>query len=119
MLMPSGARRPDSSRPVVSKSTPASSVWLATACTRAATATQPITPGNEVELGMPTLPPTSTKTLPARYADRAIMAVLNTRCVGEGLRRRPNRVQATTSAAPTGPTRTAAARVAEELGDQA
>ncbi len=47
------------------------------------------------------------------------MAVLNTRCAGEGLRRSPNRVQAPTRAAPTGPTRTAAARVAEELGDQA
>ena len=119
MLMPSGARRPDSSRPLVSQSTPASSAWLATDCTRAATAKQPMTPGNDPELGMPTLPPTSTKTCPARYADRAIMAVLNTRCVGEGPRRSPNRVQAPTSAAPTGPTRTAAARVAAELGDQA
>ena len=47
------------------------------------------------------------------------MAVLNTRWASDGPRRSPKMVQAPTRAAPTGPSRTAAARVAEELGDQA
>src|SRR5580693_8335008 len=117
--MPSGARRPAKSRSLVSQSTPASSAWLVTACTTAATANGPITFGNEVESGIPTVPPIATKAWPARYADRAIMAVLNTRWVIDGPRRIPKMVQAPTSPAPTGPSKTAAARVAEELGDQA
>src|SRR6516164_4812907 len=47
------------------------------------------------------------------------MPVLNSRWATDGPRRIPKMVQAPTSAAPTGPSRTAAARVAEELGDQA
>src|SRR5438132_1549753 len=46
------------------------------------------------------------------------MPVLNARCATEGPRRRPNTVQAPTSAAPAGPTRTAAAKVAVEFADQ-
>ena len=117
--MPSGARRPAKSRSLVSQSTPASSVWLVTACTTAATANGPIIVRNGVECGVPTCPPTAMKTRPARYADRAIMPVLNARWATEGPRRIPNMVQAPTSPAPTGPSKTAAARVAEELGDQA
>ena len=119
MLMPRGARRPAKSRSLVSQSTPASRVWLVTACTTAAIANGPIIFADDAESGTPTCPPTATNTRPARYADRAIMPVLNARWAAEGPRRIPNMVQAPTSAAPTGPSKTAAARVAEELGDQA
>src|ERR1700722_12827887 len=46
------------------------------------------------------------------------MPVLNTRWAGDGPRRRLNAVHAPTRAAPTGPTRTAAASVAVVLADQ-
>src|SRR5580704_545747 len=119
MLTPKGARRPARSRSLVSQRMPASSEWLVAACTTAATANGPITFGNVPASGTPTWPPMATNTQPARYADRAIMPVLNSRWATDGPRRIPKMVQAPTSAAPTGPSRTAAARVAEELGDQA
>ncbi len=46
------------------------------------------------------------------------MPVLNARWAGEGPRRRLKTVQAPTRAAPTGPTKTAAASVAVVLADQ-
>ncbi len=112
-------RRPRLCGPLVSQSTPPSSPWFATACTTAATAKGPMIPGNDPDTGWPTCPCAAMKARPARYADRASMPVLNTRWTSEGPRRSPNRVQAPTSAAPTGPTRTTAARVAIGLGDHA
>src|ERR1700735_4789947 len=55
---------------------------------------------NGVAWRVPTCPPAATKTRPARYADRAIMPVLNARWATEGPRRNPNMVQAPTSPAP-------------------
>ena len=89
MLMPRGARRPAKSRSLVSQSTPASRVWLVTACTTAAIANGPIIFADDAESGMPTCPPTAMNTRPARYADRAIMPVLNARWADRGTAAHP------------------------------
>src|SRR5580698_3694481 len=75
-----------------------------------------MTPGYELEGGAPTCPPSARNTRPARYALSVSIAVLNARCVTDGPRRTPSSVQAPTSAAPIGPVKTAAARVAVEPG---
>ena len=91
-----------------------SSTWVTVAA-----AYGPMTPGNELGPGTATVPPNSRYTWPARYALTVYIPVLNSRCIGDGPRLMPSSVQHATSAAPTGPVRTTAARLATELDDQA
>src|SRR5487761_678025 len=75
--------------------------------------------GNDDLSGTPTWPCSITKVQPAAYALSAYMPPLNSRCATSRPRRALSTETAPTIAAPTGPSRTTEASVAEELGDQA
>ena len=105
-------------RPRFSRGTAQISPWLQTTCTTAAAAKGSSTAGKSAGDGTPTLPCSATKAVPAANPDTACMAPLNSRSDSRW-RRKLSTDTAPTRAAPSGPSSTTPASVADELGDQA
>src|SRR5258708_26951989 len=99
--------------------TPQIRPWLTKTCAAAAAANGQMIAGKLGGPGRPMCPPSTTNALPAAKPATAYIPPLNTRSARRVLRRTLIRDTAPTSAAPSGPSSTTAARVADELGDQA
>jgi hypothetical protein len=103
----------------VSRRIPHSSPWLITTCTTAAAANGQIMSGKSLGLGRCGTPLKYSNAFPAANPDTAYIAPLKSRSATISWRRRLITAIAPVSAAPMGPSRTTAASVADELGDQA